>query len=130
MKMRQAMVSLHDDYTIQTGKTTSGQLRRWMSLFSDGSFVALNSYHVSSFFWGSHRITFYSGKWSRATGTMVALQYQDGTNWFSYAFLDLSSVTNFPSVPAHSPFLEIPRDEEHWNKLQEESKMYSPTSTP
>ena len=131
MKTRQAMISLHDDVTFPIGKTTSGHLKRWVSLFSDGSFVALNSYSESGLFRGrQHRVTFCSGRWSRATGTMVALQHQDGTNWVDYAFLDLSSVTNFPSNPVQPPFLGIPRNEEHWNMLLEEANIYGPTSTP
>ena len=130
MKTRNPMVSLYDDYTVSVGKTTKGHSKRWMSLFSDGSFVALDSYSESGFFWRRHRVTFVSGIWARASGTMVALQRQDGTNWCDYAFLDLSSSTNFPAAPIHSSFQGIPRNEEHWNMLLERATMSAPTSTP
>jgi len=62
-------------------------------------------------------VIFVSGKWTRETGTSVSLQRQDGTNFIDYAFMDLSSTTNFPPRVIELPFRVSPTYEAQRNLL-------------
>lgn len=94
MKTRQPMISLYDENYYPTGKTKSVRQKRWVSLFSDGSFLALNHNTVTGFLQSGKYISCVSGQWERGENTMVVLKCEDVS--LVYAPVDLSSATNFP----------------------------------
>jgi len=94
LKKELSVVSLYNENCWQIGKKMWNYERhqQWTSLFSDGSFIAIDKRF--GFF---PQVNMISGTWERDEGTSVVLTRQDGTNFVHYATLDLSSVTNFPS---------------------------------
>jgi len=98
-----SMISLYDDHITPQGKKRSNDVRqcKCVTLFSDGSFVALDSRH-SGYSWPN--VTVVSGVWLKDGETFASLRRHDGTNLINYAFVDLASATNFPSPPVTLPW--------------------------
>ena len=125
-KTSQPMVSLYDEVHGPPLYGKGGTHRqRWVTLFADGSFCALNYLTViqGAIGWKKDSYaTYFEGQWEKGEGTMVVLKRPDGTspvirdpassdmglNAFSnvsdvrnsilefYIPIDLASVTNFP----------------------------------
>lgn len=92
----QPMISIYDDFFTPTGKKFNSGTRqtRLMTLFADGSFIALEGKENGNYSMPQN-VIFISGAWKKESGTMASLQRRDGTNFIDYAFVNLSSVTNF-----------------------------------
>jgi len=116
LKLLQPMLSAYDSFYTPTGKKWGSGIhqKRIISLFSDGTFIAIEG---KSQGFSLQVVTFISGKWSRETETLVSLQRQDGTNFIDYAFMDLSSMTNFPPKMIEMPFRVSPTYEVQRNLL-------------
>ena len=98
IKKEPRMISLYDTYTIPIGKTTTIEKQRWVSLFDDGTFLALERAHTMRLLgYGGRSCTFVSGKWQKGEGTKIVLDYPKEMRFFDSAVVDLASATNFPS---------------------------------
>ena len=91
------VIALMNESCETWGKAVSHH-RRWISLFSDNTFLALDdtitTHNVPS---SDRSMVFISGEWGKEEGAMVVLKHQRGTNLVDYMSIDLTSVTNFPS---------------------------------
>jgi len=105
MKTEQPMITIYDASTFPIGKTTSVHYKRWISLFADGSFLALESRTTIKFLApGRKNLVYISGQWERGEGTKVNLRCQGGTSFGKDVSIDLSSSTNFPPAKAFPPW--------------------------
>ena len=104
-----SMISVYDSYETGTGKISRFRQNRCMSLFSDGSFFALEE-TSEGFLMSFPQIKYVFGKWDNEIETMVNLQRQEGTNFTNYAFIDLSLNSNFlkNACPIQLPFRTFP----------------------
>lgn len=109
MRAEQPMVSVYDVSMFPVGKTTSIHYRRWISLFADGSFIALESRETRKFLSaGRKSLAYVSGQWERGEGAKIVLKCREGTS-FGDSFgkdisIDLSSIARFPPANALPPW--------------------------
>ena len=130
MKTEQPMISVYNESDFPIGKTRSIHYKRWISLFSDGSFIALESREARRFLAIERKYLVYiSGQWEKEGDTKIILKFQKGTN-FGDSFgkdvsIDLSSVVRFPSVNTRFPW-SFPQSRETLPIFQENINLIGP----